>query len=56
MSEYDSFCVSLSFSASSWMVFVEPGAAPPVHAKISGTSLMCSTSRILCWNFHDLAN
>ena len=32
VSEYDSFRVSLSF----WMVFVEPGAAPPVHAKISG--------------------
>ena len=33
--EYDSFHFSLSFSASFWMVFVEPGAAPPVHAKIS---------------------
>ena len=37
MSEYDSFRFSLSFSASFWTVFVEPGAAPPVHAKISGT-------------------
>ena len=49
VSEYDSFRFSLSFSASFWTVFVEPGAAPPVHAKISGTKLLCSTSRILCW-------
>ena len=48
VSEYDSFRFSLSFSASFWMVFVEPGAAPPVHAKISGTKLLCSTSRVLC--------
>ena len=34
VSEYDSFRFSLSFSASFWMVFVEPGAASPVHAKI----------------------
>ena len=45
VSEYDSFRFSLSFSASFWMVFVEPGAAPPVHAKINGTKLLCSTSR-----------
>ena len=36
------------------MVFVEPGAAPPVHAKFSGTKLLCSTSRILCWYFNVL--
>ena len=48
VSEYDSFRFSLSFSASFWMVFVEPGAAPPIHAKISGTKLLCSTSRVLC--------
>ena len=40
VSEYDSFRFSLSFSASFWMVFVEPGVAPPVHAKISGTKLL----------------
>ena len=34
VSEYDSFRFSLSFSASFWIVFVEPCAAPPVHAKI----------------------
>ena len=54
MSEYDSSRFSLSFSASFWTVFVEPGAAPPVHAKIKGTKLLCSTSRILCWYFNDL--
>ena len=54
VSEYYSFRFSLSFSASFWMVFVEPGAAPPVHAKISGTKLLCSTSRILCWYFNIL--
>ena len=32
--KYDSFRSSLYFSASFWTVFVEPGAAPPVHAKI----------------------
>ena len=53
-SEYDSFRFSLSFSASFGMVFVEPGAAPPVHSKISGTQLLCSTSRILCWYFNVL--
>ena len=37
VSEYDSFRFSPSFSASFWTVFVEPGAAPPVHAKISST-------------------
>ena len=47
VSEYDSFRFSLSFCASFWMVFVEPGAAPPVHAKISGTKLLRSTSRTL---------
>ena len=31
VSEYD----SCRFSASFWTIFVEPGAAPPVHAKIS---------------------
>ena len=31
VSEYNSFRFSLSFSASFWTVFVEPGAAPPVH-------------------------
>ena len=54
VSEYDSFRFSLSFSATFWRVFVEPGAAPPVHAKISGTNLLCSTSRILCWYFNVL--
>ena len=54
VSEYDSFRFSLSFSASFVMVFVEPGSAPPVHAKISATKLLCSTSRILCWYFHVL--
>ena len=33
VSEYDSLRFSLSFLASFWNVFVEPGAAPPVHAK-----------------------
>ena len=33
VSEYDSFRFPLSFSASFWTVFVEPGAAPPLHAK-----------------------
>ena len=34
VSEYDSFCFSLSLCASFWMVFGEqPGAVPPVHAK-----------------------
>ena len=46
--EHDSFRISFSFSASFLMVFVEPGAAPPVHAKINGTKLLCSTSRIIC--------
>ena len=45
VSEYDSFRFSHSFSASFWTVFVDPGAAPPVHAKISGTKLLCSTSK-----------
>ena len=54
LSEHDSFGFSLSFSASFWTVFVEPGAAPPVHAKVSGTKLLCSTSRILCWCFNVL--
>ena len=35
VSEYVSFRFSLSFSASFWKAFVEPGAAPAVHAKIS---------------------
>ena len=48
VSEYNSFRFSLSFSASFRTVFVEPGAAPPVHAKIRGKKLLCSTSRILC--------
>ena len=34
MSEYDSFRFSLSFSVSFWSVFVEPDAAPPVHAQL----------------------
>ena len=34
VSEYDSFRFSLSFSANLWTVFVEPGAAPPVHSSI----------------------
>ena len=54
VSEYDSFSFSLSFSASFLMVFVEPGTAPPVHAKVSATKLLCSTSRVLCWYFHVL--
>ena len=40
VSEYDSLRFSLSFSASSWTIFVEPGAAPPVHAKVGGTQLL----------------
>ena len=48
VSDYDSFRFSLNFSASFEMVFVEPGAAPPVHAKISGTKLLSSIARILC--------
>ena len=54
VSDYDSFRFSLSFSASFEMVFVEPGAAPPVHAKISGTKLLSSIARILCWYFYVL--
>ena len=54
VSENDSFRFSLSFSGSFGMVFVEPGAAPPVHAKISGTKLLCSTSKILCWYFNNI--
>ena len=34
LSEYGSFRFLLSFSASFWTVFVEPGAAPAVHAKL----------------------
>ena len=49
VSEYDSFRFSFSFSASFWVVFVKPGDASPVHAGISGTKLLCSTSRILCF-------
>ena len=49
VSEYDSFRFWLSFSASFWTIFVEPGAAPTIHAKISETKLLCSTFRILCW-------
>ena len=54
VSEYDSFRFSLSFSANFWMVFVKPGAALPVHAKISGTKLLWARSRILCWYFNVL--
>ena len=50
----DLFRFSLSFSASFWAVFVEPGAALLVHAKNSGTKLLCSTSKILCWYFNGL--
>ena len=50
VSEYD----SCRFSASFWTIFVKPGAAPPVHAKISGTKLLCSTSRIFSWYFNVL--
>ena len=32
--EYVLFRFSLSFSACFWTVFVEPGAAPPMHTKI----------------------
>ena len=42
VSEFDLFRFSLSFSASFWMVFLEPGAALSAHAKISGTKLLCS--------------
>ena len=45
VSEIDSFRFSLSFAAVFLTVFEEPGAAFPVHAKISGTKLLCSTSR-----------
>ena len=48
VSEYDSIRFSLSFSASFWTVVVEPAVASPVHAKISGLKLLCSTSRVLC--------
>ena len=54
VSEFDSFRFSLSFYASFWVVFVEPGAAPPVHTEINGTKLLCSTSRTLCWYFNVL--
>ena len=37
MSQYDSFRFSLCFFASFSTVFVEPGAAPPVYASITGT-------------------
>ena len=37
-------------------VFVEPGTAPPVHAKVSGAKLLCSTSRILYWYFNVLTS
>ena len=47
VSEYDLFRFPLSFSTCFWTVFVKPSAAPPVHAKISGSKLLCSTSRIL---------
>ena len=49
LSEYDSFRSSLNLSASFWMIFVEPVAAPPVNLEISETKLMCSTSRFNCW-------
>ena len=57
VSEYDSFRFSInsiSFSASFWKVCVETGAGPPVHTKISGTKLLYSTSRILCFYFNVL--
>ena len=44
VSEYDSFRFSFNFSASFWMVFVEPSAAPPAHAKISGTQFFVEPS------------
>ena len=52
MSEYDSFRFLLSFSASFWTVFIDSGAAPPVHAKISGTKVLCSTSRYFLMVFY----
>ena len=48
VSDYDSFRFLLNFSACFCTVFVQPGAAPPVNAKISGTKLLCSTSRFRC--------
>ena len=54
VSDNNSFRFSLSFSANFWTVFVEPGAAPPVHTKISGTKLLFSTSRILYCYFNVL--
>ena len=36
VSEYDSFCFSLSFPANFLTVFVEPGADAPVQEKVSG--------------------
>ena len=48
-SDHDSFRFSLFFIASFWKIFVEPGAASPVQAENSGTKLLCSKSRILCW-------
>ena len=49
MSEYDTFRFSLKFSASFWTIFVEPGG------KISGTQLLCSRLRVLCWYLNVLA-
>ena len=51
VSGYDSIHFSLSFSACFWKDFAEPGAAPPLYAESSGTKVLCSTSRFLCWYF-----
>ena len=48
VSDYGSFRFLLNFSACFCTVFVQPGAAPPVNARISGTKLLCSTSRFFC--------
>ena len=48
--EYILFRFSLSFSACFWTVFVEPGAAPPMHAKIIGTKLLFYIQKPL-WSF-----
>ena len=46
MSAYASFFFSASFVAICFIVFVADGPAPPVHEKIRGEKLLCSTSRI----------
>ena len=47
LSKYDTFCFLLSFSASFWTVFVEPGAAPPVNAKNKATVFRIQNSLLV---------